>query len=275
MTEDVTGRDAGAGPLAGRRLLAIFAHPDDESLACGGLLARAAAEGARVSLVCATSGEAGEREPGCQDDVPLGVVRRRELQEAAARLGIHDLILLDHPDGELPGEDFALFRQEMILAIRHVRPDVVITFGPDGLYWHPDHTYIHYRVTEAVAKMEQPPALYYVVFPPDLMPAVLEIARLTPDAPADLSFWDLDTEAFGACAPEPTLVVDVGAWVAQKLAALRAHRTQVGRHSPFWWLTPESAAAVLGREFFVRAAAGASGPTFLDTLELRRPDCIL
>ena len=87
------------GSLAGHRLLAVFAHPDDESLACGATLAWCAAEGARVSLLCATRGEAGSRAPGCLEEISLGAVRRAELHEAAARLGLDDVILLDHPDG--------------------------------------------------------------------------------------------------------------------------------------------------------------------------------
>jgi N-acetyl-1-D-myo-inositol-2-amino-2-deoxy-alpha-D-glucopyranoside deacetylase len=267
MTESVPLGAPAAGPLTGRRLLAVFAHPDDESLACGGMLARVAAEGALVTLVCATRGEAGQREPGYREDVNLAIVRREELQEAAACLGIHDVILLDHPDGELPGENFALFRQEMVVAIRHVRPDVVVTFGPDGLYWHPDHIYVHHRVTEAVAQIEtNPPALYYVVFDGDAMRNVVEAAAANPDAPRDLSLWDMDPDAFGAYAPSPGLVIDVSAYAGQKLQALRAHRTQVGARHPFSWLTNEQAAVLLGREHFVRAEQGAAGVTFLDLL---------
>ena len=257
MTEGVTIRPSPTdGPLAGKRLLAVFAHPDDESLACGGLLARCAAEGARVTLLCATRGEAGERVPGCSDEVGLGIVRRGELHDAAERLGIHEVILLDHPDGELPGENYALFRQEMLVAIRYARPDAVITFGPDGLYWHPDHIYVHERVTEAVKQLaSDQPSLYYVVFPEDLMRKVLDLAKSQAPVTEDLSLWDIDAEAFGAYAPPPTLVIDVSAYVGRKLDALRAHRSQVGSRSPFSWLTPETAAPLLGHEYFARSAA--------------------
>ena len=268
MTEGVTIRPTVAeGPLAGKRLLAVFAHPDDESLACGGLLARCAAEGARVTLLCATRGEAGERVPGCSDDVGLGTVRRGELHDAAERLGIHEVILLDHPDGELPGENFAIFRQEMVVAIRHVRPDVVVTFGPDGLYWHPDHIYVHYRVTEAVAQLApDQPSLYYVVFPADLMQNVLQLAQAEAPAAGDLTLWDLDPESFGAYAPAPTLVVDVALYVGQRLDALRAHRSQVGAKSPFSWLKADTAAPLLGREYFVLSEAGAATGSFLEEM---------
>ena len=257
----------GAPDLAGRTVLAVLAHPDDESLCCGATLACCSAQGARVSLLCATRGEAGERTSGISDDVALGTVRRGELDEAAQLLGIHDVMLLDHPDGSLMGEDHDVFRQEVVVAIRHFRPDVVITFGADGLYWHPDHIYVHERVSEAV-RLFGPgaPALYYVVFPVGLMRRVVETAQANPGAPEGLSLWHMDADAFGAYAQEPTLTVDARRYVAAKMAALRSHRTQIGASSPFTWLTDQQAADLVGREYFVRADAGAAGATFLDSL---------
>jgi N-acetyl-1-D-myo-inositol-2-amino-2-deoxy-alpha-D-glucopyranoside deacetylase len=256
-----------SGLLAGRRLLAIFAHPDDESLACGGTLARCAAEGARVTVLCVTRGEAGGRAAGCQEDVALGSVRRVELHRAAERLGLDEVILLDHPDGSLNGVDPALFKHEIVLTIRHVRPDLVITFGADGLYWHPDHIFVHERVTEAVDALgPSGPALFYVVFPAGLMRRVVETAQANPGAPEGLSLWTIDADAFGAYAAEPTLEVDATPFAARKIEALRCHRSQVDEHSPFTWLTREQAEALLGREHFVRAPVGDPNPTFLDLL---------
>lgn len=256
------------GGLTGRRVLAVFAHPDDESVACGATLAWCAAEGARVSLLCATRGEAGERTPDSGDEsIALGVVRRGELQQAAARLGIDDVILLDHPDGSLTGVDPLLFKHEIVLTLRHLQPDVVITFGPDGLYWHPDHIVVHERVTEAVQTLgAAAPALFYVVLPPGLMRTVVETAVANPGAPSNLSLWDIDPDAFGACAPAATLVLDARAFIRHKLDALRCHRTQIGNGSPYVWLTDAQAADLLGREYFVRAAAGADTASILDSL---------
>src|SRR3954466_9614194 len=92
-----------ARPLAGRTVLGIFAHPDDESLACGGTLARLADAGARVVLMCASRGEAGSLcDPSLVPEGDnLACVRVRELNDAAAVLGISDVIILDHPDGDL------------------------------------------------------------------------------------------------------------------------------------------------------------------------------
>jgi N-acetyl-1-D-myo-inositol-2-amino-2-deoxy-alpha-D-glucopyranoside deacetylase len=265
MGTSVTRR---TGPLTGRRLLAIFAHPDDESLACGGTLAWCAAQGVHVSLLCVTRGEMGQRAPGSSDErIPLGTIRHCELHAAAERLGIDEVIVFDHPDGSLNGVDEAQFRNEMIVAIRHVRPDVVITFGPDGLYWHPDHVTVHERVTEAVAQLgATAPALFYVVFAPGMMRRVVETARANPAAPSDVSLWSLDPDAFGAYAPEPTLVIDASAFTCRKIEALRCHRTQVSAASAFSWLTAAQAPQLLGHEHFVRAATGFAGPTFLDAL---------
>ena len=256
------------GALSGQKILAIFAHPDDESLACGATLARLADEGARVSLLCATRGEAGERTPGYSEDVALGTLRRGELHEAALQLGLDEVILLDHPDGELNGVDEALFRQEIVLALRHMRPDIVITFGADGLYWHPDHITVHERVTEAIESLgASAPALFYVVFPEGLMRRVIETAQSNPSAPPNLSLWSLDPDAFGAYSQHPTLVVDSSSHVHRKLAALQCHRSQVGIQSPFLWLSPDDARRLLGPEYFVRADIGSQAATCLDRLE--------
>src|SRR5215467_3529666 len=95
--------------LSGRSILAVFAHPDDESLACGGTLARLAAAGARVVLMCASHGERGGV-GGPVEDEELGRTRARELQDAAAVLGISHLIVLNHPDGDLRWADVTEFQ---------------------------------------------------------------------------------------------------------------------------------------------------------------------
>ena len=125
---------ADAKPLAGRTILAIFAHPDDESLACGGTIARAADAGARVVLVCASRGERGSiSDAALVPDGDLGAVRTRELREAARVLGIAEVLLLDHPDGDLRWADVPELHDEIVATINDCRPDAVITFAEDGL----------------------------------------------------------------------------------------------------------------------------------------------
>jgi len=116
-------------PLAGRTILAIFAHPDDESLACGGTLARAASGGARVVLLCASHGENGSiSEPALVPGGDLGRVRGQELRAAAATLGISDVIIFNHPDGDLRWSDVPEFHSEIVMALRRYRPDAVISW---------------------------------------------------------------------------------------------------------------------------------------------------
>src|SRR6185295_2759908 len=112
--------------LTGRSVMAIFAHPDDESFACGGTLALLREVGVRVVLVCASRGERGGLEGPVKDD-DLGDIRVGELREAACILGISDLIILRHPDGDLRWADVTEFEAEIVMAIRRYAPAAVIT----------------------------------------------------------------------------------------------------------------------------------------------------
>ncbi|MEP7116430.1 MAG: PIG-L family deacetylase [Acidobacteriota bacterium] len=255
---------AAATGVQGRVLLGVFAHPDDESLACGGLMARCAALGAAVTLLCATRGEGG---PGAEstsgDSVAargaLALRRTSELDAAARVLGISDLVVLDHGDGMLPWVEAARLEADIREAIERLRPDVVVTFGPDGLYWHPDHIAVYERTTAVVAAMTTGvPALYYVTMPPGQMRAVAAHAGGSNIVPG---LDDLD--AFGALAAPPTLVIDAGEFAVRKLAALRCHDSQMAA-GPIARILPADAARLLGREHFRRAPLGASGPSFID-----------
>src|SRR3954468_20908172 len=157
--------------LSRQTLLAVFAHPDDESIACGGLLARCAEGGARVVLVCATHGE----NCGGVRDAALFETRAQELQNAARALGVSEVVLLEYPDGFLPWIDEQEFEARIAAEIQRVNPDVVITFGDDGLYWHPDHIAVPERTTGAVASLgDAAPALYYVTMPPGQIRKLVE-----------------------------------------------------------------------------------------------------
>lgn len=257
--------------LTGRSLLAVFAHPDDESLACGGLLAWCAARGARVSLLCCTRGEhggTGPRVEGRGARADLGELRSRELEAAARVLGVTDVLLLDHEDGMLPWVDAAALESDIRDAIRQRGPDVVITFGEDGLYWHPDHIAVHERTTAAVAALgADAPALYYVTLPPGRMRAVADaVATRTPvgqPPPAILGINDVD--AFGALAAAPTLVVEAGEFAPRKLAAIRCHRTQLANDA-LDLLSEAEAVRLLGTEHFRRAAVGSTRDAFIERL---------
>ena len=172
--------DASAAlPLAGRTVLGIFAHPDDESLACGGTLARLADAGCRVVIVCASHGEAGSiSDPALVPDGDLGRVRVRELRDAAAVLGVAEVIVLDHPDGDLRWDHVPELHAEIVALIQRYRPDAVITFAEDGLYWHLDHIGVHERTYTAVLSLgADAPPLYYVTMQHGVMREVVEAAH--------------------------------------------------------------------------------------------------
>src|SRR6187399_1043456 len=144
------------------RLMAIMAHPDDESLGVGGTLAKYASEGVEVFLLTATRGESGRYrghrpgEPEHPGALELGRVREAELRAAAAALGLLEVSLLDYHDQFLDRAD----PREAIAAIaghiRRIQPDVVVTFGPDGAYGHPDHIAISQFTAAAIVAAASP-----------------------------------------------------------------------------------------------------------------------
>ncbi|MDO8691742.1 MAG: PIG-L deacetylase family protein [Dehalococcoidia bacterium] len=189
------------GPT-GRRLLAVFAHPDDETLGNGGTLALYARRGVEVHLVCATLGEVGEAPPGLKGFSSIGEMREDELKTAATVLGLKAVNLLGYRDSGMPGSADNLHPNALAAApleevamriaghIRRIRPQVVVTFDPIGGYRHPDHIAVHRATVEAFrlagdAETEVdglPPytaqKLYYAIFSRRLLRWVVRISRL-------------------------------------------------------------------------------------------------
>ncbi|TAK35154.1 MAG: GlcNAc-PI de-N-acetylase [Chloroflexota bacterium] len=186
----------------GRRLLAVFAHPDDETFGIGGTLALYARRGVEVSLVCATRGEVGEAPPDLKGFATVGEMREDELRRAASILGLKDVYLLGYRDSGMPGSPDNRHPQALAAApveqvarqvasyIRQIRPQVVITFDPLGGYRHPDHIAIH-RATVTAFAMAADPALemddlpphapqklYYATFSRRLLRWVVRLTRL-------------------------------------------------------------------------------------------------
>lgn len=247
-------------------VVAVFAHPDDESLACGGTLARLADSGMRVTVVCASHGEKGSPDGADKDDA-LARTRASELREAATTLGIAEVILLDYPDGELQWTLVTEFRADLEMFLRRRRPSAVITFGSDGLYWHGDHVAIHEHTTAVVRSLgSDRPSLYYVTMVSETMTNIVAAARARGWSPPTKGFWSLPPEAFGVGANRPTVVVDVGPWVPQKLAAIECHRSQVGVEHPFTLLDDRAARRWLGLEYFHRDDVLSSTPSVLEPL---------
>ena len=150
------------------KLMCILAHPDDESLGNGGILAKYAAEGVETYLVTATRGERGWF--GDESDYPgleaLGKIREAELLTAARVLGIRQVEFLDYLDGDLDQAPQAEAVAKIVEHLRRVKPDVVVTFGPDGAYGHPDHIAICQFTTAAIVGAANPDAPYHRDLPP-------------------------------------------------------------------------------------------------------------
>jgi LmbE family N-acetylglucosaminyl deacetylase len=133
------------------KLLAVLAHPDDESLGFGGTLAKYAAEGVQTYLVTATRGERGRfgslGKSG--DPAEVGRVRETELRAAAAVLGIREVSLLNYPDSAVDSIQAETAIRDIVSHIRRIQPHVIVTFGPEGAYGHPDHIAVSQFATAA------------------------------------------------------------------------------------------------------------------------------
>lgn len=238
-------------------VLAVFAHPDDESLAAGGVLALSAARGHRVSLLCLTHGEGRCRVTA--DPVETAQIRSRELAEASHCLGIGTVRLSDFRDGYLPWEDEDEVRSHIRSMIHDVQATVVVTFDRDGLYWHPDHIAVHDRVMEVAAAMgAASPAVYCVTMPH---------GRLR-DVAGGRPVLGIAAEAFGADAPEPTWRLSVAGVIGVKTEALRRHRSQLV-DDPLDTASPVQMLTALGMEYYRYARPGTGGTDWQRSLESR------
>ena len=243
-------------------LLAVFAHPDDESLASGGLIAWCAELEVATSLLCMTRGQHG---PG--DSATLGDTREKELRDAASVLGINNVSVLDYEDGMLPWSNGSQIEFDIEHAIQQWQPDVVITFGEDGLYWHPDHIAVHQHTTAVIGTLgENAPALYYVTLPVGSMRSALDRVTETigssDSAPSQI-FGVTDVDAFGSMALPPTLVINSGHYARQKLAAIKCHASQM-RHNALAHIQDEDAETLLAFEFYRRASVGCQDDAFIE-----------
>ncbi len=138
------------------RLLVVAAHPDDESLGFGGMLARYGAEGVETHLVTATLGERGRIGTERPGPAVVGPVRERELRQAAAILGVSGLELLGFHDGELARVGVSVAVARLVSSVRRTRPQVVVTFGADGAYGHPDHIAVSQWTSAALVAAADP-----------------------------------------------------------------------------------------------------------------------
>jgi len=243
------------------RLMAVLAHPDDESLGLGGTLAKYAAEGVETSLVCATRGELGwAGEPAAYPGpLALGRLREAELLAAADALGVADVTFLDYLDGDLrcvvPTEAVA----RIVAEVRRVRPQVVVTFGPDGAYGHPDHVAISQLATTAIACAADSNYDEGEAEPHRVAKVYYRIWTAAEEARYEAVFGrvtiDVDGERRGAVSwPDwavTTRLDTTASWSAVR-AAVSCHRSQIGGISALTTLAPEAHRALWGTEHFYR-----------------------
>ena len=251
------------------KLMAILAHPDDESLGVGGILAKYTAEGVETSLVTATRGERGwfgdEHEyPGLET---LGQIREAELRAAAEVLGIHSVDFLGYIDGELDQANPAEVVAKIARHLRRVRPDVVVTFGPDGSYGHPDHIAISQLTTAAIVEAASGDSPYHR----DLAP--YRVAKLYYMAPTrdlldvyQFVFGDLimqidGRERRGAGWPEwqITTRTDTLPYWRTVWKAVSCHQTQLPAYHLLERLPKEKHEALWGCQTYYRAFSLVNG----------------
>ncbi len=257
-----------------KTLLAVFAHPDDESFGTGGTLAHYAAAGVHVALVCATRGEVGEiSDPSLATPETLGDVREQELRCAAETLGIKEVIFLGYRDSGMAGSpannDPRAFINipadevvpRLVGIIRRLRPHVVITFEPHGAYGHPDHIAIHrhtvaaFRAAAAPASYPdqgepwQPARLFYTAIPRSFFLTVRDrLIALGADVGEFARFED-----FGWPDEQVHVTLDVADDIADKWTSFFCHRTQFGPNNLFRRLPDDEVKALMSREHYALA----------------------
>jgi N-acetylglucosamine malate deacetylase 2 len=238
-----------------RALAAVFAHPDDETFATGGTLAKYTEDDVRVTLYCATDGDAG-RSSGVpvSSREELGRIHRAELLEASARLGIRTVEHGGHADGALNAADPDVVIGQIVAFLRRERPQVVLTFGPEGApTGHRDHRAICRFATSAVLLAGT------AAFPEQLADG------LTPHRPDRLCYvtWPMP---FPGDRPaqegQPIQIrVPVERWQAKKLEAFFAHRTQL-QHEEYFRIV----ALPPTEDYFVAIGPPASGEDVFEGL---------
>ncbi len=239
--------------MSKKRLLGVFAHPDDEGV-IGGALLHYSLSGVETGLICATRGEVGEiADPALATPENLGQVREGEMRAAAEVLGIHSLWFLGYRDSGMAGtaenEDTRSLAQasaadvvsKLVAIIREFRPQVMVTFDETGGYGHPDHIAIYKHTTsafhaaaDAVQFPELGPAhsvakLYYSAFPRSAVRALGEWMR---SQNYQGSFSNLDPEKLGIPDDLINIRLNVEQWLETKNHSWSMHRTQMDPSTP-------------------------------------------
>ncbi len=267
-------------------LMAVHAHPDDECLSTGGVLARYSGEGIRTVLVTCTNGEQGDApggvkpgEPG-HDDAEVAELRLAELRQSVQHLGIEHLELLGYRDSGMDGWDankhpdaFANVPLDTAAGrlaelMERYRPDVVVTYDETGGsgYNHPDHVQAHRITVAAVEATGIPAKFYYTAIPRSAFKRMFEQMRAS-----GMEFDFEPGDDFGTPDELVTTVVDVRSFVDRKIKALQSHASQ-GDSIPPLMMSQEAQQEVFSHEAFIRVQSRIKTPHHeLDLFEGLRP----
>jgi N-acetyl-1-D-myo-inositol-2-amino-2-deoxy-alpha-D-glucopyranoside deacetylase len=273
----------------GRRLMLVHAHPDDESIGTGATMAKYAAQGAGVTLVTCTLGEFGEIIPPDLADLAwdkenrLGEHRIAELAAACAALGVSDHRFLGGPgrwrDSGMMGtpandSDRAFWRADvdeaagfLLEVIKDARPQVLVTYDSNGFYGHPDHIQAHrvaWRAFELADGLVR--KFYATAVPKSVLAEGLQMLREADTDQAEggpgsafLAVESVDELPFGVSDEQVTTEIDARDYLEAKLAAMRAHASQIAVDSPFFALSDRVGQRALGYEYYT-LLAGQRGP---------------
>jgi N-acetyl-1-D-myo-inositol-2-amino-2-deoxy-alpha-D-glucopyranoside deacetylase len=270
-------RLAGMTGAADRSLLLVHAHPDDESIETGATIAKYAALGARVTLVTCTLGELGEVIPpdlahlAWDADGGLGQYRVGELAAACAALGVtdhrflggpgrwRDSGMMGLPTNDLSGSfwraDVDEATAELLAVIREVRPQVIVTYDEHGFYGHPDHIQAYRVARRAFAQAGLVGKLYATAMPRSAM-----VAALGPPPAPFLEVESVDDFPFGVPDGSVTTEIDGRDYLDVKLAAMRAHATQITVAGRFFALSDNLGQRALGTEYYTLLASRLEPP---------------
>ncbi|HEY8740849.1 MAG TPA: PIG-L family deacetylase [Candidatus Dormibacteraeota bacterium] len=245
--------------------MAVHAHPDDEGVQTGGVLALAAKAGIQTVLVTCTNGEMGDSPDGLKpeadghDTVATSELRLSELRVAVRELSIAHQELLGYRDSGMMGwpqndDPSCFWRTPLDEATARVaelmeryRPEVVVTYDEKGLYGHPDHIQAHRATIAAAEQTGIPQKIYEIAFPLSMMKAFAEMQREAGVAPPEAE----EPTPLGTPDELITTTVDVSSAWEEKRAAVFAHASQMANFD-FLKLDPELLKAAFGQEYFVR-----------------------
>jgi N-acetyl-1-D-myo-inositol-2-amino-2-deoxy-alpha-D-glucopyranoside deacetylase len=270
---------------AAKRLLLVHAHPDDETINNGVTMAKYAASGAQVTLVTCTRGEEGEvlvtelANLASDKDDKLGEHREVELKDAMAQLGINDFRFLGDPnkkwrDSGMMGTpqnergnvfwqaDLDEASQELVKIILEIKPQVLITYDEFGGYGHPDHIKAHQvamRATELAAEQGwQVSKIYWNTIPRSVIQMGIEKMK---EVGSDFfGAQSVDELPFAKPDELATTVVNAPEYLPQKLAAMKAHATQISEDGPFFALSKNLGLSVWGDEYYTLVKGEKAAP---------------